>query len=111
MTTQTDFRYDDLPGLMTRMTGDEKHSTSATSTLDVMWVLYDRILRTDPRDPADPDRESVPASPTEVSCGSRFGPGCDSFARLAWSYELEPCAANRLSVKSHDLQSARRLAA
>ncbi len=57
MTTQTDFRYDDLPGLMTRMTGDEKHSTSATSTLDVVWVLYDRILRIDPRDPTDPDRD------------------------------------------------------
>ncbi len=57
MTTQTDFRYDDLPSLMTRMTGDEKHSTAATSTLDVVWVLYDRILSIDPRDPADPDRD------------------------------------------------------
>ncbi|HEY3501945.1 MAG TPA: transketolase [Actinocatenispora sp.] len=30
------------------MTGDEKHGPSATSTLDVLWVLYDRILRVSP---------------------------------------------------------------
>ena len=42
---------------MTMMTGDEKHSSSATSTLDVLWVLYDRVLRIDPRKPADPDRD------------------------------------------------------
>lgn len=40
--------YDDLGRLMSLMTGDEKHSTSATSTLDVLWVLYDRVLRVDP---------------------------------------------------------------
>ena len=57
MTTQTDYRYDDLPALMTRMTGDEKHSTSATSTLDVVWVFYDRILRIEPDDPTDMDRD------------------------------------------------------
>ncbi len=57
MVTKTDYRYDDLPSLMTRMTGDDKHSTSATSTLDVVWTLYDRILRIDPGDPSDPDRD------------------------------------------------------
>ena len=36
--------YDDLPALMTRLTGDEKHDWSAASTLDVLWVLYDRVL-------------------------------------------------------------------
>ena len=41
--------YDDLPALMTRLTGDEKHDWSALSTLDVLWVLYDRILGTDDR--------------------------------------------------------------
>ena len=35
--------YAELPRLMTMMTGDEKHGPSATSTLDVLWVLYDRI--------------------------------------------------------------------
>jgi transketolase len=47
----TGYRYEDLPRLMALMTGDEKHSSSATSTLDVLWVLYDRVLRVDPRDP------------------------------------------------------------
>ncbi|RZT84149.1 transketolase [Pseudonocardia sediminis] len=55
--TTTRRPYDDLAGLMTRMTGDEKHDHSATSTLDVLWVLYDRVLRIDPRAPDDPDRD------------------------------------------------------
>ena len=42
---------------MTLMTGDEKHGPSATSTLDVLWVLYDRVLRVDPRRADDPDRD------------------------------------------------------
>ncbi len=45
MTPTTTLGYDDLPGLMTLMTGDEKHGASATSTLDAIWVLYDRVLR------------------------------------------------------------------
>jgi transketolase len=43
-TTQTEFGYDDLPALLARLTGDEKHDWSAVSTLDVLWVLYDRVL-------------------------------------------------------------------
>ncbi|OZF00356.1 transketolase [Rhodococcus sp. 15-2388-1-1a] len=49
--------FDELPQLMTLMTGDEKHSTSATSTLDVLWVLYSDVLRLDPANPDDPDRD------------------------------------------------------
>ena len=49
--------YTDLRRLMSLMTGDEKHATSATSTLDVLWVLYDRVLRIDPRRPSDDDRD------------------------------------------------------
>ena len=49
MTTATTLGYGDLPGLMTLMTGDEKHGASATSTLDVIWVLYDRVLRSHDR--------------------------------------------------------------
>jgi transketolase len=49
--------YDDLSHLMSLMTGDEKHSTAATSTLDVVWVLYDRVLRVSPETAADPDRD------------------------------------------------------
>lgn len=36
---------------MSLMTGDEKHSVAATSTLDVLWTLYDRVLRIDPTSP------------------------------------------------------------
>ncbi|GAA1619197.1 transketolase [Saccharothrix algeriensis] len=43
--------------LLTRLTGDEKHAPSAYSTLDVLWVLYDRVLRVDPDRPDDPDRD------------------------------------------------------
>jgi transketolase len=43
------YGYDDLPALMTRLTGDEKHDWSSVSTLDVLWVLYDRVLGPDDR--------------------------------------------------------------
>jgi transketolase len=43
------YEYRDLPGLMTRLTGDEKHDWSSASTLDVLWVLYDRVLGPDDR--------------------------------------------------------------
>jgi transketolase len=39
------------------MTGDEKHGPSATSTLDVLWVLYDRVLRVSPDTVDDPGRD------------------------------------------------------
>ncbi|MFD8500714.1 transketolase [Amycolatopsis sp. NPDC059657] len=39
MTTATE-----LDRLMSLMTGDEKHDAAATSTLDVLWTLYDRVL-------------------------------------------------------------------
>jgi transketolase len=41
--------YEDLPRLFQRMTGDEKHDPSSLSTLDVLWVLYDRVLEEDDR--------------------------------------------------------------
>ena len=44
ITTKPTFGYDDLPALLTRLTGDEKHDRSSFSTLDVLWVLYDRVL-------------------------------------------------------------------
>ena len=49
--------YAELTGLMTQMTGDEKHGPSATSTLDVLWVLYDQILRVSPGSVSDPGRD------------------------------------------------------
>lgn len=48
--------FGDLSALMARMTGDEKHSEAATSTIDALWVLYDRILQVDPAMRPDRDR-------------------------------------------------------
>jgi len=42
------YTYADLPALIALMTGDEKHDMASESTLDVLWVLYDRILRLNP---------------------------------------------------------------
>ena len=49
--------YAELPRLMTMMTGDEKHGPSATSTLDVLWVLNDQVLRVSPDRLNDPGRD------------------------------------------------------
>ena len=43
--------------LIKRLTGDEKHAPSAHSTLDVLWVLYDKILRISPATVDAPDRD------------------------------------------------------
>lgn len=43
-TLAAELGYDDLPALLVRLTGDEKHDWSSLSTLDVLWVLYDRVL-------------------------------------------------------------------
>jgi transketolase len=40
-----------------RVTGDTKHRPSSLSTLDVLWVLYDRVLRVDPGTVDDPERD------------------------------------------------------
>jgi transketolase len=42
---------------LAQVTGDEKHDRSAHSTLDVLWVLYDRVLRVAPDRIDDPDRD------------------------------------------------------
>jgi transketolase len=57
MATTTELGYEDLPRLLTLLTGDEKHDRSSFSTLDVLWVLYDRVLRVDPSAPDDPERD------------------------------------------------------
>ena len=48
MTASDRYGFEDLPGLMSLMAGDEKHDHAAASTLDVLWVLYDRVLRVRP---------------------------------------------------------------
>jgi transketolase len=47
----------DVRALLARATGDEKHEESTTSTLDALWVLYDRVLRIDPSQPMAEDRD------------------------------------------------------
>ncbi|MET7918126.1 transketolase [Streptomyces avermitilis] len=51
------YAYTDLPRLMGLMTGDEKHGPAATSTLDALWVLYDRVLRVAPERVDEPGRD------------------------------------------------------
>lgn len=46
-----------IKGLMTMALGDEKHGSSSSSTIDVLWVLYDRVLRYDPANPASEERD------------------------------------------------------
>ncbi|MFI8828264.1 transketolase [Streptomyces sp. NPDC053431] len=59
VTGTTDARGDieRLQRLMGLMTGDEKHSPAATSTLDALWVLYDRVLRVSPETVDTPGRD------------------------------------------------------
>jgi transketolase len=47
----------DLAALFRRMTGDEKHEWAAASTVDILWVLYDRVLNIEPATVDDPDRD------------------------------------------------------
>jgi transketolase len=47
----------DLMPSLRRLTGDEKHAPSAFSTLDVLWVIYDRVLDVSPSRVDDPDRD------------------------------------------------------
>jgi len=51
------YGYSDLPGLMGLMAGDAKHDPAAQSTLDVLWVLYDRVLRVSPQTIDDDARD------------------------------------------------------
>jgi transketolase len=56
--------------LMTLATGDEKHDSSSRSTLDVLWVLYDRVMHYDPENTRSEDRDRFVLSK---------GHGCVSF--------------------------------
>ena len=47
----------ELDRLMSLMTGDEKHGPAATSTLDALWVLYNRVLRVTPATADDQERD------------------------------------------------------
>ena len=47
----------EIPRLMSLMTGDEKHSSAATSTLDVIRVLYEHVLDVSPETIGDERRD------------------------------------------------------
>ncbi|HKH88439.1 MAG TPA: transketolase [Acidimicrobiales bacterium] len=49
--------YEALPELLSLMSGDEKHDPAALSTLDTIWVLYDRVLDISPERVDDPARD------------------------------------------------------
>ncbi len=55
--TLTEAPTDRLLPLIQRMTGDEKHAPSSYSTLDVLWVLYDQVLRIRPDTVEEPSRD------------------------------------------------------
>ena len=57
MTTATRPGYEDLPRLISLMTGDDKHLAAAESTVDVLWVLYDRVLDITPENYRDAGRD------------------------------------------------------
>ena len=69
--------------LLRRITGDQKHSPSAHSTLDVLQVLYDRVLRVSPETIDAPDRDRFllskghgPAAYYAVLAATGFIPEC-----------------------------------
>ncbi|MYX17876.1 transketolase [Streptomyces sp. SID8374] len=49
--------FHDLGRLISLMTGAEKHAPAAHSTTDVLWVLYNRVLRVTPATADDPGRD------------------------------------------------------
>lgn len=55
MSTTTDLER--IRHLLTYSLGDEKHDASAHSTLDVLWVLYDRVMRYNPQNPRSEERD------------------------------------------------------
>jgi len=57
MKLRTDKGFAALPALCARMAGDEKHDWAAASTLDVLWVLHDRVLDVSPDRVDDPGRD------------------------------------------------------
>jgi transketolase len=57
MTIATEPGYAELPRLISLMTGDDKHQAAAESTVDVLWVLYDRVLDVTPENFREPGRD------------------------------------------------------
>jgi transketolase len=72
---------DNIRRLLTLMTGDEKHDPASYSTLDVLRVLYERVLDVSPETVDDPRRDRFllskghgPAAYYAVLCDRGFIP-------------------------------------
>jgi transketolase len=57
MQTTAQTTEETIRSLFGRMAGDNKGLWALTSTLDVIWVLYDRVLNVSPSNIDDPDRD------------------------------------------------------
>ena len=55
----TRYGYSGLPRLIGLMTGDDKHDLASYSTVDVLWVLYDKVLRLTPETADRDDRDRL----------------------------------------------------
>jgi transketolase len=77
-----------LARLLTRLTGDEKHAPSAHSTIDVLWVLYDRVLRVSPDTVDDPDRDLFVLSKGHGPAGFYAVLAAKGFFPEAWLDDL-----------------------
>src|SRR5512139_193093 len=78
----------ELARLLTRLTGDEKHAPSAHSTIDVLWVLYDRVLRVTPDSIDAQDRDRFVLSKGHGPAGFYAVLAAKKFFPEAWLDEL-----------------------
>jgi transketolase len=83
--------------LMTLATGDEKHDSSSHSTLDVLWVLFDRILRFDPENPRWEGRDRFVLSK---------GHGCASFYAILADKGFFPTSSLRTFMQYNSMLGA-----
>lgn len=83
--------------LMTLATGDEKHDSSSRSTLDVLWVLYDRVMHYDPKNPRSEDRDRFVLSK---------GHGCVSFYAVLADKGFFPPATLKTFLKWESILGA-----
>jgi transketolase len=74
--------------LLRRLTGDEKHAPSAFSTLDVLWVLYDRVLDISPDRLDDPERDRFLLSKGHGVAGYYAVLAAKGFVPLDWLDDL-----------------------
>lgn len=70
--------------LMSLALGDEKHGSSTSSTVDVLWVLYDRVMQYDSANPHSEERDRFVLSK---------GHGCVSFYAILADKGFFPVSA------------------